>query len=170
MLKKILGRCIDHYTWTFLGITLVWMLFLIYAENTQWIEAFIRSFLLWSVGVRGLIAFMANWYPPFANEIAQKYGWPLGNSFQREIAASDAAFGVLGILSLFFGGEGFWTATLIGVAILWSLSEMGSLITIAQRKKKDPSYQLNQALHIGMRTDLILSVLIFVILALWKQN
>ncbi len=51
-------------------------------------------------------------------ETAQGIGWQPGSPFQFEIGMANLAFGVLGILCIWQRG-GFWTATGIGVAVLF---------------------------------------------------
>jgi hypothetical protein len=51
-----------------------------------------------------------------AKETAEEIGWPPGNPFQSEIAVTNLAFGVLGLLSIRFRGL-FWLATAVGQAI-----------------------------------------------------
>ena len=167
-LNHALNYLIDHYTLVFLFITLSCFLYKITFTSSKMTEAFLISFLTWNVGVRGLVAFVANWFPPFADQIAISYGWPLQSSFQREIASAEGAFGVLGILCNWFT-DGFWVATVVAVSFCWFFSELGGLIKIA-RRKKDPSYQLNDSLHFGMRLDLIFSILLLVCLIFWKKG
>lgn len=168
MFAKTLNFFIDHYTVTFLGITLSSVLYLYLLANRSFTEAFLQSFLTWNVGVRGMVAFVTNWFPPFADQIAKQYGWPLQSSFQREIASAEGAFGLMGILCNWFQGD-FWTATVIGVCFCWFFSELGGLIKIAKRRK-DPNYHLNPSLHRGMRLDFIFSILLFLCLIAWKNG
>lgn len=163
---KILDLLIDNYTFTFVGITLISFVYKTLYTGIAPLEAFLISFLTWSVGIRGLIAFIANWVPVFADQIAEKYGWPIGSSFQREIASAEGAFGTLGILCNWISGD-FWTATIIGVSFCWFFSEIKALWTIFQRKK-DPNYRMNSALQIGMRIDLLSSIILFLCLLAWK--
>lgn len=129
-------------------------------------EKFLISFLTWNVGVRGILAFIANSIPFFADQIAASYGWPEKSSLQREVAASDGAFALLGILCNWINGN-FWTATIIAVASCWFLSEIGGLARMQQRSK-DPKYHLNKNLRRGMRIDFIFSLVLFLGLVLWK--
>jgi hypothetical protein len=67
-----------------------------------------------SVGVGGLLAFMG--HTMRAEEVAKSIGWPAGNPFQFEVAMTNLAFGVLGLLCLKFRDH-FWTATIVGYGI-----------------------------------------------------
>jgi hypothetical protein len=67
-----------------------------------------------SVGFGGLLAFAG--HTMRADEVAQSIGWPAGNPFQFEVAVTNLAFGVLGLLCIKFR-DGFWAATVIGYAI-----------------------------------------------------
>lgn len=167
-LGNMLSCCIDYYTIVFLFITFVCCGYKVLVCSEKIIKSFLICFLTWNVGVRGLIAFVANWAPPLADQIALSYGWPLQNSFQREIAATEGAFGILGILCNWFT-EDFWTATVIAVSFCWFFSELGGL-TKMTKLKKDPKYILNVALQRGMFLDLVCAILLPVCLILWKKG
>jgi len=158
-LGKILNKVIEHYSAIFLIATILSFLWMFFYFQKPPLEAFLQSFLTWSVGVRGIIAFVANWIPPFCDMIAEAYGWPRGSSVQREIASAEGAFGILGILCNWVTG-GFWIATLLGVAICWFLSELKGLATIKIRQK-NPEYSMNSNLHLGMFLDFLTSIAIF---------
>ena len=76
--------------------------------------------LLWLlavvVGVGGITAFAAHAF--FADWTAAAIGWPAGNPFQFEVAVTDLAFGILGLLCIWLRG-GFWTAVIIGESIFF---------------------------------------------------
>jgi hypothetical protein len=67
-----------------------------------------------SVGVGGLFGFMG--HTMRAEEVAKSIGWPAGNPFQLEVAMTNLAFGVLGLLCIKFR-DNFWTATILGYGI-----------------------------------------------------
>jgi hypothetical protein len=67
-----------------------------------------------SVGFGGLFGFMG--HTVRADEVARSIGWPTGNPFQFEVAMTNLAFGVLGLLCFQFR-DGFWTATVVGYGI-----------------------------------------------------
>jgi len=158
-MKKLLSIAIEHYSLISLIATFISFAYMFFFLNKPALNAFLLSFLTWGVGVRCLVAFAANWVPPFSDQIAEAYGWPLGSSFQREIASADAAFGLLGILCNWFAGE-FWTATLFGVSCYWFLSELKGLLTIRKRQR-DPTYSVKSSLHAGMGIDFVSSIVIF---------
>jgi hypothetical protein len=71
------------------------------------------------VGLGGLIGFAGHTIR--AASVAASIGWPAGNPFQHEVAVANLAFGVLGILCIWFRG-GFWRATAIG----WGVFLLGA--------------------------------------------
>lgn len=166
--KNFFQSAIDHYSSVFLLITFGAFGYKIVFSSEKVIETFLICFLTWNVGVRGLVAFLANWISPFADRIAASYGWPLKSSFQREIAASDGAFGILGITCNWIGGD-FWTATVLAVGSCWFFSELGGLMKI-RKLGKDPDYQTNRSLHRGMRLDFVFSIVLFICLVMWKKG
>lgn len=70
--------------------------------------------LVFNVGVMGLLAFVS--HTTYAAQTAEQIGWQPGSPFQTEIAMANLAFGVLGILCLFFR-QGFWLATGLGYTV-----------------------------------------------------
>ena len=72
------------------------------------------------IGLGGLVGFVG--HTMRAGPVAASIGWPAGNPFQYEVAVANLAFGVLGILCLWFRRDGFWTATAIG----WSVFMLGA--------------------------------------------
>ncbi len=70
--------------------------------------------LLINVGLTGLFAFYGHAFR--ADQVAMSIGWAPGSPFQLEVAITNLAFGVLGLLCIFFK-DGFWLATGLGYAI-----------------------------------------------------
>ncbi len=94
-----------------------------------------ESLLLWSlplnVGVNGLWAFLGHTIR--AKETAEEIGWPSGNPFQTEVAITNLAFGILGLLCARFRGS-FWSATAIGQGVfLWGASAVHAQQMIKER-------------------------------------
>jgi len=76
--------------------------------------------LVFDVGVMGFIfGFIPHIF--FADQAAERIGWPTGSPFQFEVGAHDGAWGVLGFLCIWIGGL-FWLATGLG----WSLFILGA--------------------------------------------
>ncbi len=73
--------------------------------------------LLWFLAVSAIIDFVAFYIHIFTPDmISEYYGWSTGSPFQFEVAGANLAFGVLGVLCIWFRNH-FWTATIIGNAI-----------------------------------------------------
>ncbi len=76
------------------------------------------SLLKWilaiKVGLGALWAFLGHYFK--SDEVARFIGWPEGNPFQKEIAFTNLALGLSGVLCLFFGRE-FWLAVIIFTSI-----------------------------------------------------
>jgi hypothetical protein len=71
------------------------------------------------VGLGGLVGFAGHTLR--AVPVAASIGWAAGSPFQYEVAVANLAFGILGILCLWFR-KGFWAATGIG----WSIFVLGA--------------------------------------------
>jgi hypothetical protein len=76
------------------------------------------------VGAGGLFGFTG--HTLVADDVARQIGWPAGNPFQTEVAFTNLAFGVLGLLCIRFRGD-FWLATGLG----WGIFLVGAGITHA---------------------------------------
>jgi len=89
-------------------------------------ERLLELALLWFfaviVGCGGLFGFTG--HTLVADDVARQIGWPAGNPFQTEVAFTNLAFGVLGLLCIRFRGD-FWLATAIG----WGIFLFGAGIT-----------------------------------------
>jgi hypothetical protein len=80
------------------------------------VDVILLYILVIFIGVGCLVGAMAHVLR--GPETAQGIGWQPGSPFQFEIGMANLAFGVLGILCIWERG-GFWTATGIGVAVLF---------------------------------------------------
>jgi hypothetical protein len=78
------------------------------------VETLLFYLLLVNVGFTGLFAFYGHAF--LSDQVAAGIGWPKGSPFQLEIAATNLAFGVLGVLCVFFRDD-FWLATGLGYSL-----------------------------------------------------
>jgi hypothetical protein len=74
------------------------------------IKTFLISFLVISVGIGSIWAFIGHAFMPVL--VAESIGWATGSPFQTEVAFANLAIGILGILCYFFR-DNFWLATVI---------------------------------------------------------
>ena len=88
----------------------------------RWLELALLYCFAFSIGASGLFGFTG--HTLVADDVASQIGWPAGNPFQTEVAFTNLAFGVLGLLCLRIRGS-FWLATAIG----WSIFLVGAGIT-----------------------------------------
>lgn len=70
--------------------------------------------ILFNIGISGLVTFYAHAFR--AAETAKLIGWSAGSPFQFEVACTNLAFGVLGVLCLWMG-SGFRLATILGYSV-----------------------------------------------------
>jgi hypothetical protein len=82
-------------------------------------EVLLLYLFAFPVGLGGLVGFAGHTLR--AVPVAASIGWAAGNPFQYEVAVANLAFGILGILCLWFR-NGFWAATAIG----WSIFLLGA--------------------------------------------
>lgn len=87
-------------------------------NKKQLFELFMLYQLVVNIGVLSLISAAALLFTP--QLVADSLGWPTC-PFQHELGNVNLAFGVLGILCIWFRGD-FWTATIIGASI-WLLGD-----------------------------------------------
>jgi hypothetical protein len=87
-------------------------------STVEIIDLFLLYQLVFSVGMGGLMAYYAHVFRSVST--AEYIGWPPGNPFQQEVGYANLAFGILGILCIWFRNN-FWTAVIFGFSI-WSLA------------------------------------------------
>jgi len=87
-----------------------------------------RAVLTWAVffnvGAAGLVAFYAHAFRPEAT--AAYIGWAPGGPFQYEVACANLAFGVMGVLCLFFSSM-FRLSTIVGQGVFMLGAAYGHL-------------------------------------------
>lgn len=172
ILSSFLSMFVEFYSLSFATITLICSFLIYKITPSTFVESFLLSSLIINIGVRGLFAFVGNWFQVFSRDIAIKYGWEPKNTYQKEIAAGDGALGCLGLLSYWFRGD-FWTATLLATSLCWVLSEIANISSIL-RGKKDPSkklkadYNVSFPIFLGMHIDLLMVGLMLASLVYWK--
>jgi hypothetical protein len=120
--------------------------------------------LLVHVGLTGLWAFFGHAF--LSDQVAASIGWAAGSPFQLEIAMTNLAFGILGVLCMIFK-DGFWLATGIG----YSVFLFGAAFVHIREMVVAGNYAINNAgptLYIG---DIAIPLLICVLLAVkWRMK
>ena len=128
------------------------------------VDIFLFYLLLINVGLTGLWAFFGHAF--MADRVAASIGWATGSPFQLEVAVANLAFGVLGVLCIFFK-DGFWLATGIGYSVFLFGAAFGHIRDILVAG----NFAANNAgpvLYIG---DIAIPLLILVLLAIkWKMK
>lgn len=149
---------INYYSLTFVIISLLSGIMLSLFCQLHLVNSLIDSFLFWNIGVRGILAFIANHIPKYADEIAENYGWEIGQSFQKEIAAADGSFGLLGILSPCFHSE-FEFAVILGFCFCTISSEISGLCELFY-SNENRGYSAAKTIVFGMGLDLIVALVV----------
>lgn len=98
----------------FLVIAIIAGFFRIFFQQKPPIESFLLALLVCMNGLQGVFAFYGHFFK--SDEVAEKIGWPSGNPFQKEIAFTNLAMGVLGLMCIWFQGD-FWLAAIIAHAV-----------------------------------------------------
>ena len=77
-----------------------------------------ESLLLWllvcKLGLGGIWCFLGHYFK--SDEVAGYIGWPAGNPFQKEVAFTNLAMGISGLMCFFFR-DGFWLATIVFASV-----------------------------------------------------
>jgi len=154
----------DHFAVFFLVIALLCAVADIILFRTAAPEAVLAYILLFNIGFQGILAGFMHWYSPAADKIAQKIGWQAGSPFQKEVAAADAAFGVLGVLA-FFIRDNFLVATVIGASIMLFFMGIGHVLDIRKNRNISP-YNAGSVVYF----DLLFPLAMIVLLVLWKTG
>ena len=158
---KWLGR---HFIIIYIILTVVSALISIFIYNEPAIHAFLRWSLFYCVGIFGIISFFLHWFRKSADEIALGIGWEPGSPFQREVAAADGAFGVLGLASYWIGEE-FWMPTVIGYSFMLFFMGVGHVVDIVRHKNRSP---LNAGSIVWY--GLLFPFVLLALLILWKMG
>ena len=126
-------------------------------RSISFFELLLLYVLVFGVGVAGLMSFVGHLF--FADLIATKIGWATGSPFQFEIGVSDGAWGVLGILCIWFR-KNFWLATGLGWSLFLIGAGYGHLRDLIAKNNYAP-YNYGY-----IAPDLLLPLIILVLLAL----
>ncbi len=97
------------------------------AKEKRPLKIFTKWILFVCMGFGGVLAFMGHAFR--SEQIAHSIGWET-SPFQFEVAVSDLAFGVLGLLCLVFHGR-FWLAAGIGYSVFLLGCAVGHVRDIA---------------------------------------
>ena len=154
----------DHFAVFFLVIALLCAAVDIVLFGTAIPEAVLAWILLINIGFQGILAGFMHWYGPTADKTAEKIGWMPKSPFQKEVAAADAAFGVLGVLS-FFIRDNFLVATVIGGSVMLFFMGIGHVLDIRKNRNISP-YNAGSVVYF----DLLIPVAMIVLLVLWKTG
>ncbi|NMB78114.1 MAG: hypothetical protein GYA23_03360 [Methanomicrobiales archaeon] len=154
----------DHFAVVFFAAALLCAAAEIVIWGTPLVETVLAWILLVNIGVQGLLAGVSHWYEPSAKKVAEKLGWAPGSPFQREVAAADAAFGVLGILA-FFIRDNFLVATVIGASVMLFLMGIGHVLDL-RKNQNDSVYNAGTVVWF----DLLLPVLMCILLVMGKAG
>jgi hypothetical protein len=82
--------------------------------TTGFHRATLLNALVYLIGVTGLIG--ASGHLLKADDVARSIGWAPGSPFQWEVGVADLGWGVLGVMTPFYG-RGFWLATVVMASI-----------------------------------------------------
>jgi hypothetical protein len=121
------------------------------------VEVFLVWFLAIMVGVVGIWSFIG--HTVFATQVAESIGWPPGNPFQTEVALTNLAFGVLGLLSVKIAGS-FRLATIIGYSIFMVGAGIGHIYQYVVFSDTAPD-NIGIPLYLDFIVPLILCILYY---------
>jgi hypothetical protein len=110
----LVDRIIGNYELVFVLAALIATVLQIVVWERPLVESALLGLLVFVVGLQGLWAFLGHYFQ--SDDVAASIGWPAGNPFQKEIAFTNLAFGVLGVLCIWFQGD-FWLAAGLGKGI-----------------------------------------------------
>lgn len=148
------------YPLYFLLIAILGAILHIIIFKTAIVYTLLLYFLIVNCGFQGIFSFLGHFY--YADQTAKNIGWSIGSPFQTEIAFSNLAFGILGILCIWFRGN-FWDAVVIGKSIfLWGAAYV-HIKDLVSRKNKY-IYNAGPVLYF----DLLFPIVLIVLLILYK--
>lgn len=125
------------------------------------IELLLLYQLVFSVGMTSLLAFIGLTFMP--DYVAQYSGWPVC-PFQQELGNVNLAFGILGIMCIWFRDH-FWTATVLGFSI-WILADgIHHIYDIIAHHNYAPG-----SVGVSLITDLVVPVVLLLLLAIYRDE
>lgn len=139
------------------------LFFLKKEERTQGkiIELLLLYQIVFSLGLTSLLAFAGLSIMP--DYIATYTGWP-SCPFEQQLANVNLAFGVLGILCIWFR-DGFWSATILGFSI-WILSDG---IHHALDSYINGNYEPGN-IGVPLITDFAIPIILLILLVMYRNN
>ncbi len=153
------------YMWPILTILLALVLLIKNKDDlnkNKVIEIWLVSILVIMVGLGSIWAFLGHTF--MADQIAAYIGWPAGNPFQFEVACTNLAFGVLGVLCWKIR-DNFWTATIIGYTIFFWGAAYGHIVDMINQANYAPG-------NVGapLYMDIILPLILIGLLIAYKKT
>lgn len=122
--------------------------------------------LLWMfgvmIGVTGVMAAFAHTF--MADQTAREIGFPAGNPFQFEVAMSDLAIGVLGLMCLRIRSTDFWLATIVAASIFLMGDAVGHVREIIVAHNYEPG---NAGPPLYM--DVVVPLLLIALFAMYRR-
>jgi len=163
MPKKIAQFLSDNWLLSFMIAAIVLALVDIFAHEKKPAESFLLYFLFIIYGLANINAFIWHWSEPLAKKVRAGLGWKF-SPFQKEVAAADGAFGILGVLCYWIRGD-FWTATVIGCSFMYFMMGVGHILSLRRNGNKS-------VLNAGsvLYFDIIFPVVMVFLLILWKSG
>jgi hypothetical protein len=120
--------------------------------------------LFFNVGLTGLFSFYGHAF--LADKVAVSIGWATGSPFQFEVALTNLAFGLLGLLCIRFK-DGFWLATGLGYAVFLFGAAFGHIRQI----QEVGNHSINNGGPILYLGDIFIPALIVVLLLVkWNRK
>jgi hypothetical protein len=158
------------YTFFLLAV-IVAVLFLLFCKFTnkplrkkRIVEIFLLSFLVISVGLGSIWAFIGHFFLPYT--VSASIGWS-PSPFELEVGFANLAIGVLGILCLWIRGN-FWTATVISSSIFLLGAAYGHIINMMQYANYAPG-NAGAVLYMDIFGPAILILLLLTYKAMEKE-
>ncbi len=144
-----------------LGLSIITALGYVVILKTSLTETFLVSLIFFNYGIGGLWAFTGHYFRP--DQTAKFIGWPAGNPFQKEVAFANLAFGIMGILVLFFRGD-YLIAAVVGPSIFLFGAASVHIKEIVNNKNLS-SGNAGSILYIS---DILIPVVLFILLFFYK--
>ena len=126
------------------------------------IEICLLSVLLIMVGLGSIWAFMGHAF--MSAQMAAYIGWPAGNPFQLEVAFTNLAFGILGLLCWKIR-DNFWTATIIGITVFYWGAAYIHAMEIINKSNYAPGNS-----GIPVYVDILIPLILIVLLIAYKKT
>lgn len=155
---KVIMKNIPLFLFVFSVITAIINIVFFQAEA---VESFLVCLLVINYGFGGIWAFIGHYF--LSDKVAESIGWPINNPFQKEVAFTSLAFGIVAILAIAFRGD-----YLIAAVLTPSIFLLGAASIHIKEIIKNKNMSSGNAGPILYISDILVPLALIILLLFYK--